>query len=174
MLFFSLKKGLAIKIRMLCFVIINSVLFNLSCVLSLVGAATSITFVATITSFVATKVCLPQLNICRDKIVFVATKLLSCLSRQKTRFVATKDSFCRDKICLSQKVFSRLKYACRKKSFVATSILLSQQKILVAAPANASVWLSSNVNAKMVTAEVGAVGAKTLKRRLRPLWIYLP
>ena len=62
--------------------------------LSLAGAAISIIFVAT-------KVLSRQIRVCRDKIMFVATKL--CLSRQnyvccdKHTFVATKDVFCLSK-----------------------------------------------------------------------------
>ena len=61
-------------------------------------------------SFVATKVCSPRQNICRNKIMFAATKYFCCV---KT-FVATN-------IC-------RNKHVSHDKSFVATSILLSQQK----------------------------------------------
>ena len=61
-----------------------------SCGISLAEAATSIIFVMTNmymclswqnTSFVMTKVCLPRQNVCRDKIMFVVTEVLS---RQKT------------------------------------------------------------------------------------------
>ena len=102
---------------MLYFVIINSIFLNLS------GAKNM------------TKICLPQQNICGDKIVFVANKTFVVLSRvlsrqaefcrDKQNFVATKDAFCRDK-----NVFVAIKDVfCRDKNvFVATKICLSQQK----------------------------------------------
>ena len=88
--------------------------------LSLSGAATSIIFVAT--KFCRDK---SMLYFCRDKIMFVTTKLLSrqifvagntCLSRQNTAFVVTKlrkYHFCRDKTntCLSRQILA----ACNKR-----------------------------------------------------------
>ena len=46
------------------------------CILSLMGAATSVIFVTTNTSFVVTKISLSQQNFCHDKHIFVGTKLL--------------------------------------------------------------------------------------------------
>ena len=61
-------------------------------------------------------------------IIFVATN--TCLSRQNTSFVATKvrlprQNFCRDK----GRVLSRQTCVCRNKSFAATEMCLSRQKI---------------------------------------------
>ena len=107
---------------------------TLSVFLSLAGAAISIIFVATKvlslqnTSFVATKVCLPPQNVCRDKIMFVATKHLSCQIFVATNTCLSRQMFCRTSILLSRqkKVFCRnnSKFMfVATKSFVATSML---------------------------------------------------
>ena len=82
-----------------------------------------------------TRVSCRKYHFCRDK-CFVTTN--TCLSREKTSFVASKVclsrwKFCRDKIKFVA-TKSRDKYSswqarvCRAKCFVATSILLSRQK----------------------------------------------
>ena len=55
------------------------------------------------TSFVATKVCLSRQNFCRNKHIFVATKLLSRQKycHDKLTFVTTNTSFVATKVCLS-------------------------------------------------------------------------
>ena len=88
-------------------------------ILSLAGAVTSIIFVAT-------KVLSGPTRVCRDKIMFIATKL-SCLSWQ--------NYVCRDKRFVATKIFCRDKH-----NFVATNVLSRQAYfctfILVSAPAN--------------------------------------
>ena len=90
------------------------------------------------TSFVATKLCLPRRNVCRDKIMFVATKNVFCvLSRladfcrdERRVFVATK-------ICLSRQKFYRNKHTsvetkdvfCRDKHVFVATKRLSRQKL---------------------------------------------
>ena len=68
----------------------------------------------------ATKVCLSQQNLCRDKIMFVATKL----------FIATKLCLSLQKTC----VLLRQKFCPDKNTFVATKM------ILVVATANDTGW----------------------------------
>ena len=72
-----------------------------------------------------------QTRVCRDKHVFVATKVN--LSQQ---------DFCSDKnyVC-SDKYLSRQKFCHRKNMFVTTKLFVGTKIILVAAPANVCVAL---------------------------------
>ena len=87
-------------------------------------------------NYVATKFILVAFHdndiVCRDKSIRVATKIFSILSRDKHVFVAR--NICHDKRFVATEIFCRDRH-----HFVATSILLSRQKMrLVAAPANDS------------------------------------
>ena len=82
------------------------------CILSLMGAATSVIFVMTNTSFVVTKISLSQQNFCHDKHIFVVTKLLlqqifvttNITLLQKTYFclLLRQNCACHDKTILSR------------------------------------------------------------------------
>ena len=102
------------------------------------------------TSFVMTKVCLSQQNICHDKIIFVATKLLSRQIFLVTNVCCNK-SFVTTKVCLSWQTFCHKNILQQAYFYPDKRCVLSQQTrlccdnvsvmtkmILVAVPANES------------------------------------
>ena len=85
----------------------------LSSLLSSAGAATSNR------SFVVTKASLSRQNICRDKIMFVATKMFF-----ETKVLSRQADFCHDE----RRVLSRQTRVCRDKDVLVLTKLLSRQK----------------------------------------------
>ena len=106
-------------------------------------------------TFVATNTCLSwQTHVCRDKSMLVGREIFCCntitwenVCHDKLTFVATKDAFCNDQhtfvttkllswqayFCRNKRcVLQRPTHVCHYKTFVMTSLLLSQQKMCFA------------------------------------------